>query len=357
MKFRLAMILFCAFHVSQVWAYERHEFYNGVRMLGMGGAGVATVNDETALLVNPAALGKLRDYFITIADPEIDVGVQTEEIAGTDVLKVGNPQDMLAKGLANPDRFLHTRAQIFPSIVVPNFGFGFFARNEVNAEYRTADNKYHYDYTNDYAAVFGFNFRIWDGIIKLGANTRIMNHTKAYKDDIDPTSTNLTLKSLASEGVGVGSDAGLLLTAPIVWLPTLGAVYRDVGRTTYNLRDGLLMKTTERPDSTASTVDVGLSLHPIVGKRTRMTWTVEYQDILTYSDEKTQMNRIHGGVEFNYADALFIRAGMNQQYWTAGMELSMMNYQFQAATYGENIGDCTTAREDRRYVAKFAFRF
>lgn len=357
MKAYVSLMIFCATLASQAWARERQEFYNGVRMLGMGGAGVAIVNDETALLVNPAALGKLRDYFITVVDPEIEVGVQTEQVTGTDVLKVTDPQAMLAKVLEKPDKYLHTRAQVFPSIVVPNFGFGFYARNEVNAEYRSADNKYHYDYTQDYAGVFGFNFRIWNGIIKLGANARVTNHTTVYEDALDPASTGLTIDNLAQEGVGVGSDAGLILTAPIMWLPSVAAVYRDVGRTNYNLRAGLLRNTANKPDSTPSTLDVGLAIHPIVGKRARMTWTVEYQDILTYSEEKMQSNRYHAGFELNFADAIFIRGGMNQQYWTAGVELSMMNYQFQAATYGENIGDSVTAREDRRYVGKFAFRF
>ncbi len=357
MKLRLPLFILMIAVSSQVWAGERYEFYNGVRMLGMGGAGVATVNDETALLVNPAGLGKLRDYFITIVDPEVDVGAQTEEIAGTDVLNVGKPQDMLAKALKNPDKFLHARAQIFPSIVVPNFGFGLFGRTEVNAEYVTATNKYKYDYTNDWSGVFGFNFRLFSGIIKLGANARITNHSVIRKDDIDPAATNLSLKSLASEGIGVGSDVGLMLAAPITALPTLGAVYRDAGRTSYNLRDGMFMNTATKPDSTPSTMDVALAIHPILSNRVRSTWTVEYQDVLTYGDEKSQMRRIHGGAEFNFADAFFVRAGMNQQYWTAGLELAMMNYQFQAASYGENIGDATTAREDRRYVVKFSFRF
>ena len=38
-----------------------------------GGAGIAVVNDETAMLINPAGLGKLRDYIFTIADPEIEI--------------------------------------------------------------------------------------------------------------------------------------------------------------------------------------------------------------------------------------------------------------------------------------------
>ena len=51
-------------------AAEIYERYNGVRPLGMGGAYVTTVNDETAIYSNPAGQGKVRDLFLTLIDPE-----------------------------------------------------------------------------------------------------------------------------------------------------------------------------------------------------------------------------------------------------------------------------------------------
>lgn len=342
---------------AQARGQERYEYYNGVRGLGMGGASIATVNDETALLVNPAGLGRLRDYFITLADPEGDVSQETEQIAGTKVFEMGNPQKALNACLDQPDKRLHTRGQVFPSIVVPNFGFGIFGRSEVNAEVDSVNNVFKYDYTNDYALVFGFNLRLFNGVIKLGANARATNHTTIRRDDIDPASTGLSDKTLASSGFGIASDAGIIMTAPIAWLPSVAAVYRDMGRTSYNLRDGMFLKTTDHPDSTPETVDAALSISPILGKRVRSVWTVEYQDVLTAGKEEQHMRRAHGGVEIGIADTLFLRAGWNQRYYTAGIELAILNYQFQAATYGEDIGTPDTPREDRRYVAKFAFRF
>lgn len=346
-------------------AAERYEYYNGIRGLGMGGAAVATVNDETALLVNPAGLGRLRDYFITLADPEGAVGEDTEKVAGTKVFQMGDPQKALDACLLNPDKRLHTRGQVFPSIVVPNFGLGVFGRSEVNAEMVTEENKFHYDYTNDYALVFGFNLRLFGGIVKIGGAARATNHTTIRRDDIDPTSTGLRDKDLAKSGFGVGGDGGIILTAPIAWLPAIAGVYRDIGRTSYTLRDGMFMTTAEKPDSTAGTVDVAFSISPLVGKRTRIVFTGEYRDVLTYSEETDQMRRTHGGLEIGYADTIFIRGGMNQRYWTAGLEFAIYNYQFQAASYGEEIGTPASAdgtvpaetREDRRYVVKFAFRF
>ena len=59
----------------------------------------------------------------------------------------------------------------------------------------------------------------------------------------------------------------------------------------------------------------------------------------------------------NFSDAFFFRAGMNQRYWTSGLEFDMLNYQLQAATYGEEIGTATAHKEDRRYTLKFVIRF
>ena len=106
-----------------------------------------------------------------------------------------------------------------------------------------------------------------------------------------------------------------------------------------------------------------MAIHPILDKRFRSTWTAEFRDVLAteevsgVDDVEDPMRRFHAGVEFNYADALFFRGGWHQRYYTAGFELSIVNYQFQAATYGEEIGTADTPREDRRYVVKFAFRF
>jgi hypothetical protein len=353
MKTRLLVLLFCL--SSSAGAQEVYEFYNGVRALGMGGAGVATVNDETALLINPAGLGKLRDYFITVADPEGEVGTETEQIAGMDVLDMSDPQKALEKTNLKPGKHLHTRGQIFPSIVVPNFGVGILGKSQVDASNDGTLMKY--DYTNDYAIVFGFNFRLWNGIIKLGATTRIINRTEIHEDTIDVNSTGNTIDTLGKEGMGVAADSGIILTAPIRFLPSIAAVYRDMGRTSYTFKDGMLHDTLLRPDSTPEKIDVAMSISPILGKKLRSTWTVEYRDVKTASDEQDSMKRIHAGAEFNIADALFIRGGMHQRYWTAGMELSMFNYQFQAASYGEEIGTYPIYKEDRRYVVKFAFRF
>ena len=349
-------------------ANESREFYTGTRQLGMGGAGIAVVNDETALLTNPAGLGKLRDYFVTVADPEIEVGTESINILGTDQQKAFDLQEVLnqTRETDNVGKRLHSKAQVFPSFVVPNFGIGFLGKWEMDAEVTEADtSQFDVAYNNDFAFVTGFNFRIWDGRIKLGVNARVVNRVN-ITSTLSSASTGLKINDIANEGIGIASDVGIILTAPWDWLPTLSAVVRDVGDTHYTLRDGILTDAddTRRPAPTEQTIDAAIALFPIVGKRTRMTWTAEYRGMTLRSDddpnapEEDPMKKVHTGFELNFRDALFLRGGMNQRYWTAGFEIAIANYQLQAATYGEEIGvDADNTREDRRYVFKFAYRF
>jgi hypothetical protein len=352
------LILIILFHSSFIFAQERFEFYNGVRQMWMGGAAIAVVNDETSLLLNPAALGKLRDHFITVIDPEIEGNMNLERVLGLEFYKGLDPQFNLEKLKENPGRPMHLKGQIFPSLIFPNFGIGLHAKHVVDAEVDQTGSSYRYNYTNDWSAVAGFNFRFFNGIVKLGANARYTNRTEINRTDIDPNSTGLSVSNLASEGMGLGSDVGLMFAAPIKLLPTLALVLRDAGDTSYKLSQGMFSSTEERPETVGHSLDVAVAVFPIHSNVTRSSWTIEVRDVLTdESDTEPIMKRLHTGFEINYADALFLRGGANQKYWTAGMELAMFNYQFQLATYGEEIGTVSIPREDRRYVLKFSYRF
>jgi hypothetical protein len=367
------------YFAPEAGAQERFDFYDGVREEAMGGTAVATVNDETSLALNPAALGRLRNYFVTVFDPEIEVSQTTQEVVGTGISDFMSPQDVLKDCNATPNKILYERAQLFPSFVVTNFGMGFFGRYDTDAYVDSTTNKFYYQYRNDSAAVLGFNFRLFDGIITLGANARAINRVEVNRNDIPTTTTNMTFDTVingttvASEGFGVGSDVGLLITAPIEFLPTLGAVYRDVGETSYTINSGTFLSTTNRPQRTPATLDGGLSIQPILSRSTRMLISVEMRDIMNVVEPSTEYiqsssllyRRLHAGLELNFGDLFFVRGGWNQGYWTAGIEINMLNTQLQLASYGEEVGQVPligsgntySTKEDRRYVGKFAYRF
>lgn len=336
-------------------AGERYEFYNGVRALGMGGAGIAVVNDETALLVNPAALGKLRNSFGTLIDPEFEQGEQNALIykakSYSQFFDIASLKDSL--DLAR-EKHYHMRGQVFPSFVLKNFGIGILEKYSLDAEMNADGTVLRADYFHDTALVFGFNFRFWDGRIKLGFNAKAINRVQVASD-LDST-TSLALKDIATEGSGLGSDVGLILTAPWAWLPTLSVVVRDVSSTRF-INQGYLLKIANRPDAIPQDADAAIAFFPIHANRTRSTFTFEQKGILTQSTVTDKTRLYHLGYELNLADIFFFRAGMNQRYYTVGLEMASEHFQFQTAYYGEDIGVDGTPEEDRRVVFKFAYRY
>ena len=118
-----------------------------------------------------------------------------------------------------------------------------------------------------------------------------------------------------------------------------------------------MLTTTTIPTRLNQDYDVAVAIFPIISNRARSSLTAEMQQITAGSQSVDPARYYHVGYEYNLADILFVRAGMNGHFWTAGFELASEHFQFQATTYGEDIGTGTNIQEDRRYLAKISFRF
>ena len=338
------------------FAQEVRENYNGARSQGMGGASIAVVNDETALLSNPAALGKLRESFGTVIDPEIESSYTSKKMYDSKAFT--NPLDLeQAKDTADSSRgsLLHTKAQIFPSYVAKNFGIGIHGLRSLDAKMSIDGTSLSTNYRDDLSLMMGMNLRLFDGKIKIGAVGKLISRIEIAKDISIPAT--LDLSQQASEGVGIGVDAGAIFAAPVAWIPTLAVVMRDAGSTPFTGGSGVRLQTTDRPRTLEQDIDVALALFPIHSNNSRSAFTLEYQKIKEAASASSKTRYYHVGYEYNYADLIFLRAGMNQNYWTAGVELASEHTQFQLATYGEDVGIDGTPEEDRRYIFKFSFRY
>jgi hypothetical protein len=120
----VSLIILIMLFSNVLRAGELYEAYNGIRAMGMGGASVAVVNDETALITNPAALGKLRSSYITVIDPEIHGNKLEGSIAkdnGYNPLETTSPQKILDALKQHPNKHFNAAAYLFPSVVIPNF--------------------------------------------------------------------------------------------------------------------------------------------------------------------------------------------------------------------------------------------
>jgi hypothetical protein len=338
-------------------AAQTYEFYQGVRSLGMGGAYTAVVNDETSLLTNPAGLGRLRDVIFTVADPELAGSMNDTEMTTLSNTSAQTPDDLLKLLKTNPGKHWYAKAQAFPSVVAPNFGFGIHGKFQYDAEVNAAGTNYRLDYTNDYAATLGFCFKLFSGILKVGVVGRYVDRTEIHKDIPLPATQSIDVDKYGSEGAGMAGDIGMMITAPVAWLPTLGATVRDAGNTSYTLTNGSFHSTLTRPAPTPQTLDLGYAIFPILANHTRMAITIDVHDVLDANQDPFTVKKVHGGMEFNFADFFYLRGGYNQGYWTGGLEFATEYFQLQAASYGEEIGIQTAPKEDRRWVGKLSIRF
>lgn len=339
-------------------AAERHAFYEGSRGRAMGGAQIAVVNDETALLVNPAALGKLRDVFGTVFDPEVEVSNNVNKMNSSsrisDFFSVSAIKDSLA---ANPERYYHAKMQLFPSLVARNFGIGLYYGRTLDAQMDAAGTAMDVFSRDDLALVLGYNLTLADGRIKVGVNTKLLNRIEIKNSSVSPTGPLDATSIGAAEGTGLSTDVALMLAAPWVFLPTVTAVLHDVGGTSFTQRRGFRMATANAPDIVPQDLDVAMALFPIQTNRIRSSFSVEYRGLLTSDSEPDKAKLLHVGTELNFDDILFLRAGYNQRYLTGGIEIASERLQFQITSYGEEVGDQNNPREDRRTMFKFAFRF
>ncbi len=352
----IQIVLLLAFTMD-VNARERRSFYSGVRCEAMGGACLAVVNDETALLVNPAALGKLRDVYGTIFDPEVELNSNAPGMYSDSAFS--NPfslEDVKPTLDKNRGSYYHAKAQVFPSIVGRNFGIGLYGNSLLDAQMSSDGTQIDTYYRSDLALALGFNFRFFDGRLKIGVNTKLIDRVEVDNQTLS-SAGSLDYKNIGTEGLGLSTDVGVILAAPWTFLPTISAVLRDVGGTSFNQGAGLRMSTTGRPNLVNQDLDVAAALFPIHNNYVRSSWTVEYRGLLTSADEPDKAKLLHAGLELNFGDVFFVRAGYNQRYWTAGLELASERFQWQLASYGEEIGTVDAPKEDRRYNLKFAYRF
>ncbi len=332
----------------------RADFYQGIRQMGMGGAAVAVVNDETSLLLNPIGLGRLREPYVTIVDPEVTTNQQSISSVQSLLLDSTDLKEVYPELASNLDQRYFVRTQLFPSYADRHYGFGALIKNEMTATRSSTTQFLDLNYVSDWAAVAGLNKSFYGGVIKVGAAGRWVDRAQ-YVGVLDPNTQGLDLQRLAVQGAGLAADVGLSLSSPTDWLPTLSVMAKDIGDTSFTLSDGLRdYLTTADPTKVPMTMDVAVALFPIWNNYTRGTFTIEFDDVL---EEGDTVRKLHAGMEVNLADRWFFRSGYNRGYLTGGLEWTMPFVQVQFAYYGEEIGTDENPLKDERYAMKLVFRF
>ena len=159
-----------------------------------------------------------------------------------------------------------------------------------------------------------------------------------------------------SQGLAFGADLGMLFTLPYSWLPSLGVAWKDPLDTRFTSGSGLFFaQTSSRPEKISQTFNAAFSLHPYIGNTTHLTLAAEWKQIEQPSI--SLMKRLHFGTQLESDRRLYLWAGVGELYWSAGVGLRIRGGNFEAGTYGAEVGTTTTAEQDRRVFFRYTLGF
>jgi hypothetical protein len=337
-----------------------NEWFSTTRALSMGNAGIASAEDAaTAVFYNPAALSRGKKFSAEIFNPQFDIGLNSPGSASdvTTRLSLEKMRPLLEQ---NPRKATYTGAAIFPNFTAQNFSFGILLKGEGGA-YHDGDALY---YKSRYLVIptMGIAMNTFSGSFRIGAAVRaiqITDNDKTVPGLASASSATVGYRKDPAEGLGIGLDAGALLSVPWAALPTLAFVARNIGDTSfsgsapYSLGNGDIT----RRQKMGMTYDAGFSISPRFGRKSQVVLAADYRDIMG----ETQINRkrrVNLGLELGFDKIFFFRVGLSRGYFTAGIGLNSRFGSLDLGTYAEELDAIGWRKvEDRRLSFRLGRRF
>ncbi len=327
------------------------ETWTSVRALGMGNAYTSVVSNADALFYNPAGLCKAKGFTLTLANPRV----------GTDALDIMTQMNNYRSSshLAAYLDTLYGKNYWFGgggmgSIVLPCFGFGIFAGADLNASLdNPANPTWNLTYLADYGYAAGFGFDLIPSLMTMGINLRRINRTgtdHAIGPDVLGTGDTTAISDqLKNRGWGWGADIGVNLSLPTPIRPTVSAVWKNAGVTTFSHDEGTAAPPVQLDEMVAG---ASLEIAPLP-----LFSLIPSADFKYLNRPDVQIGKkIHVGLEMNIL-MISARFGFNQGYytWGAGLDLGILHADF--ASYGVELGEYPGQIEDRRYLAQLTIEF
>ncbi len=342
------------------------EWISSTRALSMGNTGIASADDPTtATFYNPAALARLKKPMLEVFNPQVEMGTGIFS-ASSSIVDWGKHATFSASRelvKAKPGKISSGGFSLYPNISSQNFSFGVLARLHRWSYYDKAAGVWHYYSRYLVVPTMGLSMAALGGRFRLGFGVRLIQVTKTEGQEPDGAVTSTASESLVADtrnGLGVGLDAGVLITMPWAWLPTIGAVARNVGDTSFPTAGLVKIGSPSAPHNhqiVKMTYDAGFSLSPKVGSKDVLTMAFDFRDARNQTGA-APIRHINAGFEYNASKKFYLRAGFSQGYWTTGIGLATKQGTFDIGTHAEELHPTKLNNiEDRHISIRISRRF
>lgn len=367
MFFKWGHILFLGIFLGTslpVFAVDRYRsFFSAPRALAMGDAYTAYSQGFESVYYNPAGVARKGPTSVKYIDLELAASYSVYSYLSDNVLSFYN-LSQLGTNMASRAGTLHGMSIGFtPQLLSKNFSIGMIFKSSWDAVVEPGTLDFNIFGTTDLAVYLHYGVSFFGGVVKLGVGGKVLDRA-----ELDRTYTaaeygagGISFTTEWKEGIGYGLDAGVMATAPIAGLPTIGIALQDFANT--ELLDRRVLWTGTRgtagaPPALEQKVNVGVSFTLKHAPGVKSVIAMDVKDVLHWSRGDWR-DHSHAGWEIEFDRILRIRAGyMQGRYWTAGLGLRLAGFNLELNTWKENLLIYTgSTRELRYYVAKYTLAF
>lgn len=339
--------------------FEDHafpEFVTSARALAMGNAYLNKADDSWSAFYNPTGLGTVRKPQFHLLNGHIEVSSGLMNIIGNgpayslpaNYAKSFDMEEYRSDLASNQGVLSHSRFNLFPNITVRGLTLGYFFSQRNRAIINDdEENKFEFAERRDQGPLMSLNASFFGGVLKIGATAVYLTRRDLYKS-FDPTEPTVINAADYKKGNAVVVTAGSKLTLPLTLLPTFSAVLRNATNTEFAGEE------TQTPEQIKQTIDLGFSLTPQIGSRSRVHLEVNLRDLGDAYDTDIQ-RRLAAGLEIDFSRKLFLRAGWGDGWGSGGVGVRNRRFILDLSTYAVDRSRAGFRElEDRRWVISIA---
>lgn len=348
-----------------------HQPYTSTRALGMGNAFTAVADDHNAMFYNPAALafrkdGQFHGFLRGGLDSEI-LDLQKEIDRADDQ---PDPDQAMADLIESKygDHYF-TRVTTGAMYVRPRWGFAFIPADlslDVSAHQQVGpslnvnaylDSTIATSYARKVKWLKGHDIA-WGTTVKAVHRGHVGQSVRATQL---VEGTDIFDEKDANEGLTFDFDLGLLWKLkPTGFMknlkPTFAFVIRNVVDYGFTTQFDIISDNSGEPPKLGRRFDLGSKW------QLPKFWVFDPHlavDMRDMGHENwTPLKGFHAGMELYWKMYNWWKGhwavGVNQGYWTAGVGARLGWFQFDAVSYGEEVGTSKTRQENRRYMLELS---
>lgn len=365
----LIFLLFIAIKPSHaILDFEDHafpEFVTSARALAMGNAYINKVDDSWSAFYNPAGLGTVRKPQFHLANIHVEAsnGLLDALEDGPaykfpqkykDSFDLTTMRTALAK---DQGKLAHSRFNLFPNFTVRGLTLGYmYSQRNRSIINKDAANLFEVAERKDHGPVMALNASLFGGILKLGVSGIYVIRKDLYKS-FGPTDPVVISNNDYRSGKSLQVTAGGRLTLPWAMLPTISTVLRNSTDNDFESPNNSKLPNGGLPERIRQTMDVGFSITPQLGKRSRLHLEVNWKDVHN-AYETNAKRRTAGGVELDFNRRIFLRGGYGDGWGSGGIGVRARTFQLDLTTYAVDRSlEDFRKEEDRRWVISFSSGF